>query len=51
MGGGQELHGVQDLIRFPWENDEVQNELSSEEIEDIRQQLRQENEKKEGSGT
>ena len=49
MGGGRELHGIQDLIRFPWEADTSDPEISDDEINEIRQQLRQENEKVKGS--
>lgn len=45
MGGGKELHDIQDLIRFPWEADTPEPEISDDEINEIRQQLRQENEK------
>lgn len=44
MGGGKEMHSLQDLIKFPWESDEPSGQPTVEEIKRLQEQVQKENE-------
>lgn len=44
MGGGKNLNSVQDLIKFPWENDEPGDQPTQEEIKALQELVNKENE-------
>lgn len=43
--GAKDLHGMQDLVSFPWESDDYESDdmPTLEEVEAMRQRLREEN--------